>query len=130
MWFNTTAGSGWNQTLSGFKFGDEIITDSFSQVTAVFETGYPYIGLSEEYFDQVAEILQDEVQSIECKKGQHWGICRVPEQECSDISFNTDITMVIGEYEFSIPLDNMATYVNQSGTFYCQTQIALLAKSQ
>lgn len=37
--------------------------------------------------------------------------------------------MAINDYEFTIPLDNMAVYVNQSGTFYCQTQIALLAKS-
>ena len=51
VWFNSTEGKGWNQTISGFKFGDEIITDSFSDVTAVFETGYPYIGLSEEYYD-------------------------------------------------------------------------------
>ena len=99
-------------------------------MTLVFETGYPYIGLSEEYFDQVAEILVAEVQNIECKKGQHWGICRLPERLCSDVSFKKDITMVIGDYEFLLPLDNMATYVNQSGTYYCQTQIALLAKSQ
>ena len=59
VWFNTTIGNGWNQTISSFKFGDEIITDSYSDVTAIFETGYPYIGLSEEYYDQVAEILVD-----------------------------------------------------------------------
>ena len=130
VWFNATEGKGWNQTISGFKFGDEIITDSYSDVTAVFETGYPYIGLSEEYYDQVAEILADQIPEIECTKGQHWGMCRVPEKQCSDIAFNTGIQIVIGEYEFLIPLANMATHVNQTGTFYCQTQIALLAKSK
>ena len=38
--------------------------------------------------------------------------------------------MTINDYDFTIPLDNMAVYVNQSGTFYCQTQIALLSKSE
>ena len=118
-WYNTTEGNGWNQTISGFKFGDEIITDSFSNVTAVFETGYPYIGLSEEYFDQVAEILVRDMPSVECKKGEHWGICRVPDLECSEIKFDTDIELAIGDRAFTMPLDNMATYVNQSGNFYC-----------
>ena len=54
----------------------------------------------------------------------------MPNLECSEIRFDTDIELVIGDYAFSIPLDNMATYVNRSGDFYCQTQIALLAKSK
>ena len=32
----------------------------------------------------------------------------------------------MNEYDFTIPLQNIAVYVNISGTTYCQTQIALL----
>ena len=33
------------------------------------------------------------------------------------------------DYDFTIPLENIAIYVNQSDAYYCQTQIALLASS-
>merc|ERR1712110_227396 len=33
------------------------------------------------------------------------------------------------DYEFIIPLENIAVYVNQTGSMYCQTQIALLRHS-
>ena len=33
------------------------------------------------------------------------------------------------DYDFTIPLENIAVYVNQSDAYYCQTQIALLASS-
>ena len=46
----------------------------------MFETGYPYIGLSEKYYDQVAELLERDIEGMECVKGVHWGICRVPEK--------------------------------------------------
>ena len=67
---------------------------------------------------------------MECTKGQHWGICRVKEQQCDQLKFNIDLGVTIQDYEFKIPLDNMATYVKQGDTFYCQTQIALLAKTE
>lgn len=38
------------------------------------------------------------------------------------------LSFTVEDYEFTIPLDNIAVYVNQSGTFYCQTQIALVAR--
>ena len=46
----------------------------------MFETGYPYIGLSEKYYDMVADILQRDIPEMVCEKGNHWGICRVEEQ--------------------------------------------------
>ena len=55
IWFPT--GDGWNQTLSEFKIDGEIISQSYDLTTVMFETGYPYIGLSENYYDKVANVL-------------------------------------------------------------------------
>ena len=35
----------------------------------------------------------------------------------------------MNDYEFTIPLDNIAVYVNQTNTFYCQTQIAMMTRA-
>ena len=96
----------------------------------MFETGYPYIGLSETYYDQVIDVLSNQVENIECTKGQHWGLCRVAETNCEHIGLDLDMKVKIDNYEFSIPLENIAVYVNQTNTFYCQTQIALAKNSE
>jgi len=54
-WFPT--GDGWNQTLTEFKFDDEAIIQEYDLTPVMFETGYPYIGLSEQYYDKVAASL-------------------------------------------------------------------------
>ena len=69
VWFNTTSDNGWNQTSGGLKIGDTQIVSESDQATVMFETGYPYIGLSEIYFDNVAELLESEVKDMECIKG-------------------------------------------------------------
>ena len=58
-WFETGINTGWNITLSQFKFGDEVIIQESDQATIVFETGYPFIGLTERYYDQVSAKLQE-----------------------------------------------------------------------
>lgn len=66
---------------------------------------------------------------MECTKGKHWGICRVKEETCGSLGLNQMLSFTIEDYEFHIPLDNIAVYVNQTGTYYCQTQIALLSRT-
>ena len=39
------------------------------------------------------------------------------------------MTFTMSDYEFTIPLENIAVYANQSGTYYCQMQIGLLRHS-
>ena len=123
VWFNTTEGHGWNQTLTRFTIGQHAIVGNLleselpivsrkEKATAMFETGYPYIGLSESYYDKVAQILTKEVDGMECTKGFHWGICRVPETRCDRLNLDYNLTFKIGDYDFSIPLKNMAVYVN------------------
>ena len=50
-----------------------------------FETGYPYIGLSEKHYDAVADILKRSYDGMECAKGAHWGLCRVANQTCEEV---------------------------------------------
>ena len=39
------------------------------------------------------------------------------------------LTFTINDFDFNIPLENIAVYVNQTDTFYCQAQIALLSQT-
>jgi len=98
----------------------------------VFETGYPYIGFSSRFYDQIAELLKQRVgEEMECTKGQHWGICRVANRTCDTLSLNYNLTFTINDVEFTIPLENMVAYVNQTrDTMYCQMQIAALPNSE
>ena len=45
---------------------------------------------------------------------------------CDDIYSSFDLTFVIDEVEFKIPLQNIAVHINHTaeGTTYCQSQIA------
>ena len=80
----------------------------------MFETGYPYIGLSNDTFDKVAEILKTDIQGMNCTKGPHWGLCRVKEKKCEDLNLNHEIIVTMNEVEFKIPLRNIAVYVNHT----------------
>ena len=65
---------------------------------------------------------------MDCTSGSHWGICRVADR-CENVDLSQKIELTIGKYDFSIPLENIATYVNQSDGYFCQTQMALLTKA-
>ena len=70
----------------------------------MFETGYPYIGLSEPYFDKIAQILERNVEGMNCTKGFHWGLCRVAEKQCENIKLDHELMFTINDYDFTIPL--------------------------
>ena len=79
-WFDAP-GDSWNQTATSFKFNGQEILDT--EIEVQFETGYPYIGLSNDTFDKVAKILEKDIADMNCTKGMHWGICRVKGKSCS-----------------------------------------------
>ena len=56
-WFDT-ANKNWNQTLTSFAVDGTSIISEYDMATVMFEIGYPYIGLSEEYYDRVADIFR------------------------------------------------------------------------
>jgi len=49
---------------------------------------------------------------MECIKGHHWGMCRVANRRCDELTLNFDIKFTMDDYEFTIPLENIAVYVN------------------
>lgn len=126
-WFRT--GGHWNQTMTKFSVDGTDIIQSYDLAPVIFETGYPYIGLSPAYYDRVADVLERKYRKMNCTRGEHWGICRVEEQTCGSLGLNQMLSFTIENYEFKVPLDNIAVYANQSGTYYCQMQIALLSRT-
>ena len=57
-WFRTRRGGSWNQTMTTFEFDGTTIIDAYDITPIIFEVGYPYIGLSPQYYDKVANILE------------------------------------------------------------------------
>ena len=94
----------------------------------MFETGYPYIGMTQIYFDKFQAIIERSVPNMNCTKGEHFGICRV-EDKCENVNFSQELTLTIRDYDFTIPLENIAIQVNFFNKTYCHTQIGLLSKS-
>lgn len=58
-WFD--AKHTWNQTLTEFSFDGRPIIESYEQAQVMIETGYPYIGMTEQYFDKIADYLKQSV---------------------------------------------------------------------
>ena len=115
-WFE--ADQSWNQTLQEFSLGGQKIVGESDQVEVAYEIGYPFIGLSDRYFDEVEKILSG-VRGMECMRGTHWGICRVPDRKCDEVDLDFELNFKINDNEFTIPLKNIAVYVNQTGQYFC-----------
>ena len=75
MWMHT--GDSWNQTLTDFTYDGQTIIQSIDLVSVMIELGYPYIGMSERFYDRMADALTGRNREVECDKGDHWGQCRV-----------------------------------------------------
>ena len=60
-------GDGWNQTLTEFKFDGETIAQEYDLVPIQFEVGYPYIGMSQRFFDKISQTLTRNVRGMTCE---------------------------------------------------------------
>lgn len=128
-WMDT--GDSWNQTLSNFKFNDETIANEYDLVQIQFEVGYPYIGMSSRFYDKIAETLNSNVRGMECENfdDEHWGVCRAKGKKCEQLNLEYQLLFTINDYEFSIPLKNIAVNLNETDDDYCYAQIAVLPNS-
>ena len=93
--------------MTTLSFDGQTIVDEFDVAPVMFETGYPYIGMTKLYFDKFYSLISARVPYMNCTQGEHWGICRV-EDKCENVNFNQDIAFTIGDYDFIIPLQNIA----------------------
>ena len=101
-------GDGWNQTLTQFAYNGQTIVQQYDLVSVMFELGYPYIGMSERFFDQLSSALRADINNVECTKGEHWGLCRVANKACDSLNLNQNLTFTMNGIEFSTPLENIA----------------------
>ena len=115
-WFDNIDGAGWNQTITEVKYNDKSIIESTDNATVMVETGYPYIGFSESYFDKITKILENENSRIECQKGEHYGLCMAKVDDCDILRLDYNLTIVINEVDFIIPLKNMAVITSFRGS--------------
>ena len=122
-------GDGWNQTLTEFTYDGQTIVQQYDYVSVMFELGYPYIGLSEKFYDLISDALSSNVRDMDCAKGEHWGLCRVENKTCEKINLYQNLTFTMNDVRFDIPLANIAVDVKQQDTTYCQMQIGLLRGS-
>lgn len=110
-WFGT--GDKWDQVLSGFKIDNSEIVGAYDLPPVIFETGYPYIGLSPDYFDRVSNIITRSFHNMRCSTGEHWGMCSVAGRSCDQLGLDQILTFTINQHDFTIPLENLATNVKQ-----------------
>ena len=54
-WMST--GDGWNQTLTEVMYDGMTIVQEYDLVSVSFEFGYPYIGMSERFYDRFANAI-------------------------------------------------------------------------
>ena len=127
-WYSASAN--WNQNLESFTLDGQSIATVRDDLLVGFEAGYPYIGMSMDYYYKVADVIKQKNYDIECTNGEHWGVCRAKEISCEDLDLNLNLTFTIldqarlssdQKFEFTIPLANIAVDIDQSGTMYCQT---------
>jgi len=83
-----TASDGWNQTLTELTYDGMTIVGEYDYIPISFELGYPYIGMSEKFYDRFAAAITANVPDMECAKGEHWGLCRVANQTCDSLNLN------------------------------------------
>ena len=87
-WMNT--GDGWNQTLTEFKFDGETIAQEYDLVPIQFEVGYPYIGMSQRFFDKISQMLTRNVRGMTCERhsDKQLGLCKVPDKTCEEVNLS------------------------------------------
>ena len=70
-WMGT--GDGWNQTLTSFTVDGQSIVQSYDLVSVMFELGYPYIGMSQRFYERFSDAISNNIRDINCTQGKHWG---------------------------------------------------------
>ena len=81
------------------------IVDEYDLAQVMFETGYPYIGMTKVFFDKFATQVKRNVPDMDCTAGSHWGICRVPNTRCEQLNLKQDFKFTMRNNDFTIPLD-------------------------
>lgn len=74
---------------------------NYSSYNATFQTGYPYIGLPDQVFDNLEDALEKQDEDIECDHG----FCQA-NKNCSDMKPLADLSFTMGGQTFTIPMNS------------------------
>lgn len=93
---------GWTGNVTGAWDGNNTLMPSnYSSYNATFVTGYPYIGMPGQVFDNLAKMLEAQDDDIECDDGY----CQA-EKNCTDMKPLQDISFEMAGYIFSMPMNS------------------------
>jgi len=53
----------------------------------MFETGYPYIGMTDRYFNIFTVMIRELYPQMDCEAGSHWGMCRIADK-CENVDLS------------------------------------------
>jgi len=102
-WFNMAVGSdGWTGNVTACEQGDtSLMPGNYSRYNATFDTGYPYIGLPDQVFDNLADLLEKQDENIDCDHG----FCSA-RKNCTDMKPLKDLVFTMGGSDFTIPMNS------------------------
>ena len=92
------------------KLGDSEFhpSDGSSHFNGKFQTGYPYIGLPEETFEQVKFHFMRSYSGLECRDRNNWGICYIEDADCDWYQhIELSLTLQIEDHFFTMPMRNL-----------------------
>ena len=75
------------------------IVDEYDVTEVMFETGYPYIGMTDRYFNIFTVMIRELIPQMDCEAGSHWGMCRIADK-CENIDLSQKLEFTIGKYDF------------------------------
>lgn len=103
QWFNMAVGSdGWTGNVTHCMDGDtSLMPNNYTQFNATFQTGYPYIGMPIQVFDNMEKQLEEQDEDIECDHG----FCQA-DKNCTDMKPLKDLTFTMAGSNFTIPMNS------------------------
>ena len=137
-WYDTSdCIGGWNLTTTVITLGDTDILPVAGETTVVeFQTAYPYIGVPKTTWTQVKELVDttynpDYTSLFTCGgEGNLNTYCYWRKTTCDELDLTANFTFTLGEYNFTIPLSNLASTTVYDSRNDCDLYLSLQVNNQ
>ena len=134
-WYDTSATSdSWNITAVNMTINDINVNPSGDLNTPPdvnFQIGYPYMGFSKNTWIAFKDLMFVEwnpniVSNVVCNSLENNEFCYWHDTKCSEIVTYGNFTIQLGDYEYSIPMNQFMVDVTAGGSNDCDVFIAEL----